>query len=209
MPQLEDILDDSDLWDSLKKKLLANNQELWGIVWATGGLTAYQLGAKRVAQEIGIKPVNVLARGKAYYATRGRKLTEQLTDTDLSQIRDLIEENWGIGEKAFAKKAQESVLESAYRLASIYRNEIHYSNEYAGLDQAKEAEIETRSWVAMGDERMCEICSELEAENQEVPIDQPFTNGEMVAQGHVGCRCRALYGTTSPNLNSIEGRKVA
>jgi Phage Mu protein F like protein len=203
MPQLEDILDDSDLWDSLKKKLLANNEELWGTVWASGGLTAYQLGAKRVAKELGAKPANVLARGKAYYAARGRKLTAQLTDTDLSQIRDLIEENWGIGEKAFAKTAQESILESAYRLANIYRTEIHYSNEHAGLDQAKEAEIETRSWVAMGDERMCEICSELEAENQEVPIDQPFTNEEMVAHAHCSCRCRALYGTTSPNLNSI------
>ena len=135
---------------------------------------------------------------------------EQLTDTDLAQIRDLIEKNWGKGEKAFARDAEASGLASPARLKLIYRNEIHESNEYAGLHQALDAEMETHSWVTMGDERTCEICLEYEAENQNVPINEPFTNGEMIAKGHpVGCRCRTLYNDTSPYLNSIRGRKVA
>jgi hypothetical protein len=201
MPDLKALLEDKEFWDSLRKKLTVNNQLVWDAVWESGGEMAYTLGAKRVAKELGIDWAKVPFRGHEYYISHGRTLTEQLTDTDLGSIRDLLEKNWGKGEKAFSRDAEASQLASPARLKNIYRTEIHLSNEQAGLDQAKGANMEMRSWVAMGDERMCEICSELEAENQEVPIDQPFTNGEMVAQGHPGCRCRTLYNDTSPNLN--------
>jgi len=189
---LEDLLDDEDLWDSLRQKLLKNNQALWEVVWSSGGEAAYQLGAKRVAKDLGLKPV---FRGEQYYITRGRRLCEQLTDTDLSQIRDLLEQYWGVGEEQFARQVGASEMTSLDRLKKIYRNEIHYSNENAGLDQAKDAGVETRSWLALGDERMCGECEELEKENQEVPLDQPYSSGEMVAHGHVGCRCRTIYNT--------------
>src|SRR5512137_66176 len=205
MAEFGDFLDDVDFWDALRKKLIKNNLALWQTVWQTGGQAAYRLGAKRVAEQLGISWEDVPFRGQEYYITHGRTLCEQLTDTDLAQIRDLIEKNWGKGEKAFARDAEASGLASPARLKLIYRNEIHESNEYAGLHQALDAEAETHSWMTMGDERTCEICLEYEAENQNVPIKDPFSNGEMIAKGHpVGCRCRTLYNDTSPFVNSIK-----
>jgi len=210
MPDFSDFLEDNDFWASLRKKLKKNNQKIWDTVWSTGGEAAYTLGSKRVAKQLGISWEDVPFRGKEYYISHGRTLCEQLTDTDLGQIRDLLEKNWGLGEKAFAGDAEASQLASPARLKLIYRNEIHESNEYAGLHQALDAEVETHSWMTMGDERMCSICEELEQENQNVPIEKPFSNGEMIAKGHVvGCRCRTLYNDTSPYQNSIRGRKVA
>ncbi len=204
---LDDLLDDEDFWKSLRHKLLKNNQALWAAVWSSGGEAAYQLGAERVAQELGIKPI---FRGKEYYVTRGRSLCEQLTDTDLSQIRDLLEEYWGVGEREFARQVGASEMVGLNRLKTIYRNEIHYSNEHAGLDQAREAGVETRSWLALGDERVCQVCLELEGENQDVPVNEPYSNGEMIAQGHIGCRCRTKYSTKSSAADSrLIGRKVA
>lgn len=193
MPSIEDLLDDEEFWDSLRRKLLQNNAVLWESVWESGGKAAYQLGSKRVAKELGISWQDIPFRGQEYYISHGRTLCEQLTETDLSQIRDLLETNWGVGEKAFARQVEASQLASPARLKNIYRTEIHYSNEYAGLHQALDAGVETRSWLAIGDERMCEECAALEAENQEVPIDKPFSNGEMTAHAHNMCRCRAIY----------------
>jgi hypothetical protein len=206
----DDLLEDEEFWDSLRQKLLANNQQIWSTVWDSGGSTAYRLGAKRACKELGIDWSELTFRGKEYYIAHGRELTEQLTETDLGQIRDLLEKNWGIGEKAFARQAEASQLASPARLKNIYRTEIHYSNENAWLSQATEAGVETRSWWAMGDERTCQECSDLEAENQDVPIDQPFSNGEMIVHGHNQCRCRAVANVRSPNLeHRIAGRRVA
>ena len=210
MPDLEALLEDEELWDALRKTLLKNNALLWDSVWETGGKAAYRLGSKRVAKELGIDWAKIPFRGQEYYISHGKTLCEQLTDTDLSQLRTLIEKNWGIGEKAFARVAGDSQLESPARLKLLYRNEIHESNEYAGLHQALDADVETHSWLTMGDERACDICLDYEAENQSIPMSEPFSNGEMIAKGHtVGCRCRTLYNDTSPNVNSIRGRKVA
>ena len=209
MPDLEAFLEDEEFWDALRKKLSKNNSLLWDSVWETGGKAAYRLGAKRVAQELGIDWAEIPFRGQEYYLSHGRTLIEQLTDTDLGSIRGLLEKNWGIGEKAFAREAEASQLASTARLKNIYRTEIHYSNEYAGLHQALDAGVETRSWLAMGDERMCDECAGLEAENQDVPIDQPFSNGEMTAHGHNMCRCRAMYNPKAPGTESRRiGRKI-
>lgn len=207
----DDLLDDGEFWLSLRKKLTANNQLVWDTVWESGGEMAYSLGAKRACKELGIDWTKVPFRGQEYYISHGRELTEQLTDTDLGQIRDLLEKNWGIGEKAFARQAEASQLASPARLKNIYRTEIHYSNENAWLDQAKSSGVvETRSWWAMGDERTCPECADLEVENQDVLLDQPFSNGEMIVHAHNQCRCRAVANARSPNLeHRTAGRKVA
>jgi hypothetical protein len=91
----DDLIEDDAFWESLRKKLSKNNQKIWDTVWDSGGELAYTLGAKRVAKELGIDWSKVPFRGHEYYISHGRALTEQLTDTDLGQIRDLIEKNWG------------------------------------------------------------------------------------------------------------------
>ena len=136
MPDLDDLLEDDEFWEALRQKLALNNQQLWDIIWESGGEPAFRLGSKRVAKELGISWQDIPFRGQEYYLSHGRKVIEQLTDTDISQIRDLLEKNWGIGEKAFARQAEASTLASPTRLKNIYRTEIHLSNEYAGLHQA-------------------------------------------------------------------------
>lgn len=193
MWDLEDLLEDTDFWDSLRKKLLKNNQSLWKVIWGTGASAAYDLGSKRVAKELGVSWIDMPFRGREYYISHGRELIEQLTDTDLSQIRDLLVKNWGVGEREFARRVGASMFVSPVRLKNIYRTEIHLSNEYAGLHQALDSGAGTKSWLAMGDERTCEECAELEAENQDVPINEPFSNGSMEAHAHPGCRCRSIF----------------
>jgi len=206
----DDFLDDDDFWEALRKKLALNNQQLWDIIWESGGEPAFRLGSKRVAKELGISWQDIPFRGQEYYLSHGRKVIEQLTETDLSQIRDLLEKNWGIGEKAFARQAEASTLASPARLKHIYRTEIHLSNEYAGLHQALDAGVETRSWLAIGDERMCDVCEALEEENQDVPIDRPFSNGTMEAHAHNMCRCRSVYNPAAPSGEARKaGRKLA
>ncbi len=191
MKTYDELLEDEGFWQDLKRKLMENNQRLWSVIWASGGLAAYQLGAKRIAKELGINWADSPRPGVLHLPWPD--LIEQLTETDLGQIRDLLEKSWGKGEKAFARQAEASQLASPARLKTIYRTEIHYSNEYAGLHQALDAGVKTRSWLAMGDERTCDICSALESENQKIPINKPFSNGEMTAHAHPSCRCRAVY----------------
>ncbi len=149
LENIEEILDNEELWDSLRKKLALNNKQLWETIWRTGGESAFQLGSKRVAKELGITWEDIPFRGQQYYLLHGEKLTEQLTETDLSGLRNLIKEHWGIGEKAFASKVDDQVA-SPVRLKNIYRTEIHYSNEYAGLHQALDAGVENPKLAGYG-----------------------------------------------------------
>jgi SPP1 gp7 family putative phage head morphogenesis protein len=45
----------------------------------------------------------------------------------------------------------------------------------------------SRVWRAQEDERMCPICGQLDG--QTVPLNQPYSNGEMSPPGHPMCRC--------------------
>jgi len=47
--------------------------------------------------------------------------------------------------------------------------------------------IQKKEWRTAADERVCPICGPLHEE--QVPIDEPFSNGEMVPPAHPRCRC--------------------
>jgi hypothetical protein len=45
----------------------------------------------------------------------------------------------------------------------------------------------TKTWVVSGLDNMCLACKEMDGET--VPIDEPYSNGEMVAHLHPNCQC--------------------
>ena len=48
-----------------------------------------------------------------------------------------------------------------------------------------------KSWH-LADSEACDLCAELADANQSVPLDKPYSNGEMTAHGHVLCRCDSV-----------------
>jgi len=46
MKTYDELLEDEGFWQDLKRKLMENNQRLWSVIWASGGLAAYQLGGQ-------------------------------------------------------------------------------------------------------------------------------------------------------------------
>lgn len=53
-----------------------------------------------------------------------------------------------------------------------------------------------RYWLTADDERVCSTCNSVD--NEEVGMDEPFSNGYMNPPGHPGCRCGIGYKLTRP-----------
>lgn len=51
----------------------------------------------------------------------------------------------------------------------------------------------TKTWFTNNDDRVCDICGPLDG--QEVPMDEPFSSGDMEPPAHVNCRCWIEYNT--------------
>ena len=133
------------------------------------------------------KTANEYAR--EYINERGMQFVTQMTDTDKAQLREIFLDNWG-SPKKIAQEIDESYNVSKDRLARIYRTEMGMAKKTGKFLDAQDANMEVRDWTPIGDERTCEVCMELAAQNQGVPMDEPYTTGEMVAVGHPGgCRC--------------------
>ena len=161
------------------------------MVWALLSDEIQEKVKEDIAEATPKKTANEYAR--EYINERGMQFVTQMTDTDKAQLREIFLDNWG-SPKKIAQKIDESYNVSKDRLARIYRTEMGMAKKTGKFLDAQDANMEVRDWTPIGDERTCEVCMELAAQNQGVPMDEPYTTGEMVAVGHPGgCRCIDVF----------------
>ena len=193
----EDLL---DIWDELQEditpKLISKNYKLWltiftplilpGIINGMSGKPAVPQPVVTV-QEPAPDPKQIVNFAQKYFAEHGLELCKSLTKTDLNSMKQDLINNWGKGPDAFSKAFQDSYPVSKARLENIYRSERHIAEYHGVLERAKIADHKYKQWRAVGDERSCDLCMSHDMET--VPINEPFSNGEMTATGHPQCRC--------------------
>ena len=193
----EDLL---DIWDELQEditpKLISKNYKLWltiftpfilpGIINGMSGKPSVPQPVVTV-QEPAPDPKQIVNFAQKYFAEHGLELCKSLTKTDLNNIKQDLINNWGKGPDAFSKAFQDSYPVSKARLENIYRSERHIAEYNGVLERAKIADHKYKQWRAVGDERSCDLCMSHDMET--VPINEPFSNGEMTATGHPQCRC--------------------
>lgn len=193
----EDLL---DIWDELQEditpKLISKNYKLWltiftpfilpGIINGMSGKPSVPQPVVTV-QEPAPDPKQIVNFAQKYFAEHGLELCKSLTKTDLNNIKQDLINNWGKGPDAFSKAFQDSYPVSKARLENIYRSERHLAEYHGVLERAKIADHKYKQWRAVGDERSCDLCMSHDMET--VPINEPFSNGEMTATGHPQCRC--------------------
>jgi len=193
----EDLL---DIWNELQEditpKLISKNYKLWltiftpfilpGIINGMSGKPAVPQPVVTV-QEPAPDPKQIVNFAQKYFAEHGLELCKSLTKTDLNSMKQDLINNWGKGPDAFSKAFQDSYPVSKARLENIYRSERHIAEYHGVLERAKIADHKYKQWRAVGDERSCDLCMSHDMET--VPINEPFSNGEMTATGHPQCRC--------------------
>lgn len=77
---------------------------------------------------------------------------------------------------------------SKTRADMISQTETNNALSQAAMDKMQEMGVDGKEWVVVGDDLVCEICNGNEADGV-IPIDQPFSSGDMQPAGHVNCRC--------------------
>lgn len=176
------------------------NKDLWKMLWDKVGARAWANGYIKAHLKFNLpgerptlKDIKELRYpdAKKYFDKHGLEFVTQMTETDRNQLHSDLVEGWGLGPKAFARKYKQNYSFSPTRLTNIYRTEVHLGQTHAQMEGAVKAGMLYKTWYAMGDEARCPICGKLNGEKK--PINQPYSNGEMVAHAHPRCRCVDLY----------------
>ncbi len=193
-----------DFDEEIRPKLAKKNWALWAAIFSPVILPGIVKGMrseptvpqpkviiKGRQQEVipPVEPRKIVNYVQEYFKEHGLSLCKSLTETDLARFKDDLKNNWNKGPEAFAEAFKESYPVSKSRLETIYRSERHIA-EYSGvMERAKDANHSYKRWETVGDERTCDTCLAMDGEI--VPIDEKFSNGQMVPSAHPNCRCSA------------------
>jgi SPP1 gp7 family putative phage head morphogenesis protein len=186
--------------EALSFIFMDKNRYLWRKVWELVGARAFAAGYIRAHVKFGLagKPPKYadiknlrFPDARKYFDKRGLEFVKDLTSTDMDRLKQALKEGKGLSADAFSEKYGKDYSFSPQRLKRIYVNETHLSNRVAQVEAASTAGMETKTWSATGDESMCPICGKMNGQTRR--IDKAYSNGEMVAHAHPGCRCVDLY----------------
>lgn len=122
-------------------------------------------------------------------------LVKGVNETTRQSLRDTIEQGWmdGQGVDDIAIRIRDVMdFASRYRSFMIARTETTNTANMGSIAAAKQAGIETKTWYAALDERVCPLCNDLHGTT--IPIDEPFEFGGMGPSRHPNCRCTLLLG---------------
>ena len=182
--------DFDDQWDMVRPaimvKLDKKNMKVWENIWDSVAKEAFEAGVESVPNSISS---DVLA--KIYHKEHGLEFVGQMSDTDIALLKGHIKTNWGVGERKFARIVRDSYPCSDTRLKRIYRTEVHQADIHGSWGMAKKLKAKTKTRHAVGDERTCHICLDMDGET--VPINEAYSDGSFVAHSHPGCRCVQTY----------------
>ena len=96
------------------------------------------------------------------------------------------------------RKATSLIQEKKEQLLSeradlIAREEMKRAVEVGAFTDATANGDTHKMWLAPGEDP-CDTCLD-NSDDGVIPIDEPFTSGDMTAQAHVNCYCQTVYGS--------------
>ena len=210
-PALAKILNDESMWQDLQKKAIEpSNKSLWAYFTATIGAVAWATGASRTSKQMTESTAQSEKwtagpdYAKRWFQERGAQFVTQVSDTDRQHIRQLMKDNWGVGERQFAKNIAGDYLLSKERAMLIYRSEAHETHEAGAYANAFYNGGKFKVWISNGT-NACEKCSGMNGQVR--PIEQPFDNGELFAHLHPRCGCYCGYFTQAPGESQLNSYK--
>lgn len=190
-PGLSSLLKDETLWQDLQKKAIEPaNKSLWQYFMATIGAVAWATGASRTSKQMTESTAQAEKwtagpdYAKKYFQERGAQFVTQVSDTDRQHIRQLLKDNWGKGERQFAKDIAGDYLLSKERAMLIYRSEAHECHEAGAYANAFYNGGKFKVWISNG-KNACDRCSIMNGQVR--PIEQPFDDGNLYAHKHPRC----------------------
>lgn len=210
-PELAKILNDESMWQDLQEKAIEpSNKSLWQYFMATIGAVAWATGASRTSMQMteSTAQAEKWTAGPDYarkwFDQRGAQFVTQVSDTDRQHIRQLLKDNWGVGERQFAKNIAGDYLLSKDRAMLIYRSEAHETHEAGAYANAFYNGGKFKVWISNG-KNACDRCSIMNGQVR--PIEQPFDNGELFPHLHPRCGCYAGYTTQAPTKKELDSYK--
>jgi hypothetical protein len=210
-PELAAMLKDESMWQDLQKKVIEpSNKSLWQYFMATIGAVAWATGASRTSKQMTESTAQAEKwtagpdYAKKYFNERGAQFVTQVSDTDRQHIRQLLKDNWGVGERQFAKNIAGDYLLSKERAMLIYRSEAHETHEAGAYANAFYNGGKFKVWISNG-KNACDRCSIMNGQVR--PIEQPFDNGEQYPHLHPRCGCYAAYSSAPPTKDQLASFK--
>lgn len=206
-PGLSSLLKDESLWQDLQKKAIEPaNKSLWQYFVGTIGAVAWATGASRTSKQMTESTAQAEKwtagpdYAKKYFQERGAQFVTQVSDTDRQHIRQLLKDNWGVGERQFAKNIAGDYLLSKERAMLIYRSEAHECHEAGAYANAFYNGGKFKVWISNG-KNACDRCSIMNGQVR--PIEQPFDNGVMYPHLHPRDQCTCYYLTQAPTKEQL------
>jgi len=186
------ILDDYTLWRMIEKNARSKNMSIWELYWKHHGEVEFQLGGARTADQLQVLHYSKTRLAQAYYEERGLQFVKQMSNTDMIYIKRAIERDFYLGERAFARKLQDSYIASPARFRRIKRTESHTALEKGGYNYAVGYGAKYKRQNTVGDSRVRPSHRAAQAEGW-IQVDKAFVStGRMVADD-INCRCYLSY----------------
>lgn len=142
-------------------------------------------------------PFHLSSRIESWLDSRATIFAGQVTDTTFEKLKSEFRQSLEEGE---SRQQLVSRIRSTYdaftksRSQTIARTEVHAATQTGTIEGYKQAGLDTKIWVAVADEATRE--SHFQADGEEVPIDQMFSNGLRYpgdpsgpAEEVINCRC--------------------
>ncbi len=120
----------------------------------------------------------------------GGMLTTATRDMIRTTITQGLEAHQTLAE--IAETLQNAYAFSEARAEFIARTEVRNAREQGALQGALRTKMQQKQWLLSNDEGVCPLCSANAAQGY-IPIDKPFSSGNMAPLAHPRCRCVATY----------------
>lgn len=140
---------------------------------------------------------NYGATQRSWLENRSDVFLRQVNETTFNSLKDAFAESLEAGENRdqLIKRIKETYTGiTKARATTIARTEVHNSTQYGTIEGYKQAGLNTKIWVTVGDSNVRH--SHASVDGEEVPIDAAFSNGLMFpgdpngsAAEVINCRC--------------------
>jgi HK97 family phage portal protein len=143
------------------------------------------------------RPFHLSSRVESSLDMRANIFANQITETTFDDLKSAFADSLAAGESRQQLVGRIRSVYDGYsegRAYTIARTETHNAVQTGTMEGYKQAGLETKIWVAVGDEKTRD--SHLAVDGEEVPLDQMFSNGlaypgdpSGAPEEVINCRC--------------------